>query len=75
MKRFLGIVMGAVMALSIGVMAVGCGDRGSNGGGEENKIVVSILNQESERKMYEAVAEALEKANEGLTVELIPLSN
>ena len=44
MKRFLGIVMGAVMALSIGVMAVGCGDRGSNGGGEENKIVVSILN-------------------------------
>ena len=75
MKRFLGIVMGAVMALSIGVMAVGCGDRGSNGGGEENKIVVSILNQESERKMYEAVAEAFEKANEGVTVELMPLSN
>ena len=75
MKRFLGIVMGAVMALSIGVMAVGCSDRGSNGGGEENKIVVSILNQESERKMYEAVADAFEKANEGVTVKLMPLSN
>lgn len=75
MKKFLGIVMGAVMVLSIGAMAVGCGDRGSQNGDEQNKLVVSILNQTSERDMYNAVAEAFEKANEGVTVELLPLSN
>lgn len=67
--------MGAVMVLSIGAMAVGCGDRGSQNGDEQNKLVVSILNQTSERDMYNAVAEAFEKANEGVTVELLPLSN
>lgn len=72
MKKLTGILLCAVMAISVGIMAAGCRDQSAEG---TQKLVVSILNQTSEEEMYTAVAKAFEKANEGTKIELLPLSN
>lgn len=70
-KRNLGIISVAA-ALVMGTTGLAaCGPTAD----PENTIVVSILNQTSEKTMFEAVADAFEKSNPGTTVTLLPLSN
>ena len=70
MKKFLSLLLCFLMAGTACTALFGC-----TRGGDSGKLIVTILNQESEVNMFTKVAEAFCAENPGVEVELMPLGN
>ena len=70
MKKFLSLLLCFLMAGTACTALFGC-----TRGGDSGKLIVTILNQESEVNMFTKVAEAFCAENPGVVVELMPLGN
>ena len=70
MKKLLSLLLCFLMAGTACTALFGC-----TRGGDSGKLIVTILNQESEVNMFTKVAEAFCAENPGVEVELMPLGN
>lgn len=70
-KKKIALFLSVLTVCSALATTVGCGVRGSG----KQTVVVSILNQTSEKDMYNAVKEAFEEKYTDIQIKFMPLSD